>query len=83
MVKIKSSLPILFLSGKGDLIGDYGKGVIKSAEIMKSIGSIDVTVKLFENDRHELLNEIDRKDVYDYIISWIEQKCKLYNIKNK
>ena len=83
LVKIKSSLPILFLSGKGDLIGDYGKGVIKSAEIMKSIGSIDVTVRLFENDRHELLNEIDRKDVYEYIISWIEQKCKLYNIKNK
>lgn len=41
---------------------------------MKKIGSVDVTVKLFENDRHELLNEIDRKDVYDYIINWIEQK---------
>ena len=84
VVKIKSTLPILFLSGKNDLVGDYGKGVIKSAEIMKNIGSIDVTVKLFENDRHELLNEIDRNDVYNFIINWTEQKCKLFESrKNK
>ena len=81
VVKVKRNLPILFLSGNNDIVGDYGKGVITSAEIMKKIGSIDVTVKLFENDRHELLNEIDRKEVYDYIINWIEQKCKLFEDK--
>ena len=81
IVKVKSSLPILFLSGKCDLVGNYGKGVIKSAEIMKNIGSIDVTLKLIENDRHELLNEIDRKDIYNYILNWIEQKCKIYENK--
>ena len=78
IVKIKSTLPILFLSGKEDIVGQKGKGVIKSAEIMKKIGSIDVSVKLFENDRHEVLNEIDRKDVYNYILNWIEQKTKLF-----
>jgi alpha-beta hydrolase superfamily lysophospholipase len=81
VVKVKRNLPILFLSGKNDLVGDYGKGVITSAEVMKKIGSVDVTVKLFENDRHELLNEIDRKDVYNYIVNWIEQKCKLFEDK--
>ena len=83
IVKVKSTLPILFLSGKCDLVGDYGKGVIKSAEIMRNIGSIDVTVKLFENDRHELLCELDRNDVYNYILNWVEQKCELFKIKNK
>ena len=81
IVKVKSNLPILFLSGKCDLVGNYGKGVIKSAEIMKNIGSIDVTLKLIENDRHELLNEIDRKDIYIYILNWIEQKSKIYENK--
>jgi alpha-beta hydrolase superfamily lysophospholipase len=83
IVKVKSTLPILFLSGKCDLVGDYGKGVIKSAEIMKNLGSIDVTVKLFEKDRHELLMEIDRKDIYNYIINWVDQKCKKVNLKIK
>ena len=81
IVKVKSNLPILFLSGKCDLVGNYGKGVIKSAEIMRSMGSIDVTLKLIDNDRHELLNEIDRKDIYIYILNWIEQKCKVYENK--
>ena len=81
IVKVKSSLPILFLSGKCDLVGNYGKGVIKSAEIMRNIGSIDVTLKLIENDRHELLNEIDRNEIYDYILKWIEQKCQKFEIK--
>ena len=81
IVKVKSNLPILFLSGKCDLVGNYGKGVIKSAEIMRNIGSIDVTLKLIDNDRHELLNEIDRKDIYIYILNWIEQKSKIYENK--
>ena len=81
IVKVKSNLPILFLSGKCDLVGNYGKGVIKSAEIMRNMGSIDVTLKLIDNDRHELLNEIDRKDIYIYILNWIEQKSKIYENK--
>ena len=81
IVKVKSNLPILFISGKCDLVGNYGKGVIKSAEIMRSMGSIDVTLKLIDNDRHELLNEIDRKDIYIYILNWIEQKSKIYENK--
>ena len=81
IVKVKSNLPILFLSEKCDFVGNYGKGVIKSAEIMRSMGSIDVTLKLIDNDRHELLNEIDRKDIYIYILNWIEQKSKIYENK--
>jgi hypothetical protein len=81
IVKVKSNLPILFLSGKCDLVGNYGKVVIKSAEIMRNMGSIDVTLKLIDNDRHELLNEIDRKDIYIYILNWIEQKSKIYENK--
>ncbi len=81
IVKVKSNLPILFLSGKCDLVGNYGKGVIKSAEIMRSMGSIDVTLKLIDNDRHELLNEIDRKDIYIYILNWNKKKSKIYENK--
>ena len=75
LVKIKKDLPILFISGSCDPVGDNGKGVEKIYKLVKSLGSIDVTIKLFENDRHELLKEIDKKDVYEYIKVWIEKKC--------
>ena len=75
LVKIKKDLPILFISGSCDPVGDNGKGVEKIYKLVKSLGSIDVTLKFFENDRHELLKEIDKKDVYEYIKVWIEKKC--------
>ena len=48
---------------------------------MRNLGSIDVTLKLVENDRHELLYEIDRKEIYDYILNWIEEKYEKFESK--
>ena len=79
LAKIKKDLPIVFLSGDSDPVGDCGKGVKKIYDLVKSLGSIDVSMKLFENDRHELLLEIDKKDVYEYINVWIEKKCLANN----
>ena len=30
-------------------------------------------MKLYENDRHEILNELDRQDVYEDILKWFEE----------
>ena len=75
LIKIKKDLPILFISGDCDPVGDYGRGVKKIFDLMKTVGTIDVTMKLLEKDRHELLMEIDKDDVYEYIKVWIEKKC--------
>ncbi len=69
---IPKSLPILFVSGDKDPVGDFGKGVSKSYEIYKAAGIEDVTLKLFKDDRHEILNELDRQDVYAYIKNWLD-----------
>ena len=79
LVKIKKDLPILFLSGDCDPVGDNGRGVKKIFDLVKNVGTLDVTMKLFEKDRHELLMEIDKDDVYEYIKVWIEKKCLLNN----
>ena len=73
-IKIRRDLPILFVSGQNDTFGNNGKGVEKCFNMMKSLGSLDVTMKLFKNDRHEILKEPDRIDVYEYIRIWIEKK---------
>ena len=69
--KIPKNLPIFIVSGEQDPVGDLGVGVKKVYEQMKKVGIQDVTYKLFENDRHEILNEPDKDDVYNEILSWL------------
>ena len=77
VAKINKDVPILFVSGDNDPVGNNGEGVKKSYEIMKLIGSLDVTMKLYENSRHEVLNELNRKEVYEYILKWLNEKTKI------
>ena len=81
VAKIKKDLPILFVSGDSDPVGDNGEGVKKSYEMMKMVGSTDVTMKLYKDYRHEVLNELNKEQVYEYIESWMEEKSLLFNKK--
>ena len=74
VARIKKDIPILFVSGDNDPVGKNGEGVKKSYEIMKLVGSVDVTLKLYEGSRHEVLNELNRKEVFEYILNWINEK---------
>ena len=81
--KIRKNLPILLTSGDCDPVGNNGKGVEKVYKLMKSVGILDVTMKLFEKDRHEILNEINRIEVFEYISNWLDEKTLSYgNIVN-
>lgn len=82
IIKVKKDLPILFVSGCCDPVGNNGEGVRKSYEMMKMVGSLDITMKLYENDRHEVLNELNRDEVYEYIRTWLDEKTLLYNKNN-
>ena len=65
------SLPVFFVAGADDPVGDYGKGVKKAADMFQKAGMKQVTVKLYPTDRHEILNETDREQVYDDLYSWL------------
>ena len=69
--KIRKDLPILFISGKEDPVGNLGRGVEDAYNKFLDAGVNDIDIKLFENDRHEILNETDRDEVYEYILNWI------------
>jgi len=74
VAKMNKDIPILFVSGDNDPVGNNGEGVKKAYEIMKLIGSVDVTLKLYEGGRHEVLNELNRDEVYEYILNWVNEK---------
>ena len=69
----KTNLPLLLMSGDMDPVGNYGKGVVKSAEKYKDIG-FDVQLKLYKEGRHEMLNEINRNEVFGDIIAWLDAR---------
>ncbi len=73
---IPSKLPVLLLSGEDDPVGDYGKAVRQLYMIYKRRGIKDLSIKLYPKDRHEVLNEIDRKEVYEYLYHWINKRIK-------
>lgn len=70
--KMPKDLPVLFVAGKEDPVGDYGQGVEKAYRSFQDIGMKNVRMKLYEGDRHELLNESVRKKVYEDIYQWIK-----------
>ena len=72
--KVRKDLPILFASGSEDPIGNFGEGVKKSYNLFKEAGIKDVTMKIYQDARHELLQEINRKEVFEYIKDWMEEK---------
>lgn len=72
--KIPKNLPVFFLSGADDPVGDYGRSVELAYRSYKEIGMENVQMKLYPDDRHELLNEVDKEDVYGDIYRWILQR---------
>ena len=69
--RIPKGLPVLFLSGDQDPVGGFGDGVEKAYQSMKHLGIQDIHMKLYPDDRHELVNEMDRYQVYQDILQWL------------
>jgi esterase/lipase len=70
-------MPILMLSGSKDPVGDYSKGVEEVYKKLKKSGHKNVTMKLYEGARHEILNETNRQEVYEDIINWLNEKVEI------
>lgn len=75
LIGMRKSLPILITSGSVDPVGGK-KACEKLNAQYKRYGIDDVTLKLWENDRHEILNELDKSDVYQYIYNWLKSKIQ-------
>ncbi|HIF5066806.1 TPA: lysophospholipase, partial [Clostridioides difficile] len=65
--KVPLDIPIYIISGDKDPIGKNGKGVLRLRDRYIKLGVKDVTCKLYKDGRHELLNEINREEVFEDI----------------
>ncbi len=74
--KINTSLPILIISGEDDPFGNYGKGVRAVYRKLKKAGVKDLTIRLYNGGRHELLFERNKEVVVKNTLDWIEDKLE-------
>ncbi len=65
-------LPILLISGKDDVLGEYGEGPKRVEQMYKKAGVKDVSLILYENARHNLMQDIEHKLAFKDVANWME-----------
>ena len=75
MDKMDADLPVFFIAGDQDPVGDMGKGVRKAHDCFKKAGIRDRSIKLYHGLRHEILNEASRQYVYRDVLDWLEARA--------
>lgn len=79
--KVKNkNLAILSLNGVDDDVTGGKKGLEKSLGILKSVGYVNINLKIYENMKHEVLNESNNMEVYKDIGNFFNGYDKFYKI---
>ncbi len=72
--RIPKDLPVLMISGALDPVGANTAAVNLLAQRYQAQGIRNLTVKFYENARHELLNETNRDEVQKFILDWLDER---------
>ena len=73
---LQKDLPLLLVSGACDPVGGYGKGVKKLADRLRAAGMRNLSLSLYPEMRHEILNEISYQTVWSDLLAWIQNYIK-------
>ena len=74
VAQMPKDLPLLFLAGDADPVGERGKGVERAVQSLRDAGVQNIEVKFYPGARHELLVETNRREVFADIADWIEKQ---------
>lgn len=70
--QMNKKIPVYFISGSDDPVGNMSKGVKKTYDAFKKAGMKDVQIQLYPGLRHEILNEKENQIVYEDILNWLQ-----------
>ena len=71
---MRKDLPVFFIAGGDDPVGSYGKGIRQAVEAFRKAGMRDVSVRIYPLCRHEILNEINKDEIFEDVAQWLEKK---------
>lgn len=69
--KMNRNLPVFFIAGGDDPVGNYGKGVWHAADAFQRAGMQQVSVRVYPLCRHEILHEINKEEIYEDVVQWL------------
>jgi alpha-beta hydrolase superfamily lysophospholipase len=73
MANVRSDLPLYVLEGGADPVaGPESALVVALVERYRAAGLADLTLKIYPDARHEILNETNRADVIADIVAWLD-----------
>jgi alpha-beta hydrolase superfamily lysophospholipase len=67
---IPTELPVYIFAGSDDPVGNYGKGPLALLKRLKASGLKEVTLNIYEGNRHECLNETNRSEVVNDLMKF-------------
>jgi len=73
---MRKDLPVFFIAGGDDPVGSYGKGIHQAASAFRKVGMTDVSVRIYPLCRHEILNEINKEDIFADVAQWLDKELK-------
>jgi alpha-beta hydrolase superfamily lysophospholipase len=71
MKKIRKELPVYVVSGSADPVGDMGESPASLIVAYRHAGISDLESVLYPDARHETLNETNRDEVEESLLSWL------------
>lgn len=77
LTAMNKALPVFFIAGGDDPVGSYGKAIPQAVAAFQKAGMQDVSSKVYPLGRHEILNEINKEEVYQDVWAWICQKVTI------
>ena len=75
--RIPQEKPLYVFGGTADTSVECGEGLRRLASAYREAGLRDVTLKLWPDARHEVLNEVNREEVVSDLVAWAATKCGL------
>jgi alpha-beta hydrolase superfamily lysophospholipase len=69
--KVRTDLPIYIFSGSDDPIGQRLEGVRALVDRYRSAGITSIAHDFYPGGRHEMLHELNRRDVFTNLLVWI------------
>ncbi|WP_312636739.1 alpha/beta hydrolase [Oscillibacter sp.] len=69
--KMNLSTPVLFVSGEEDPVGERGRGARRAYRSFQRAGVRDTELRLYPGARHEILNDVCRREVCRDLADWL------------
>jgi len=74
---LKKQLPILFIVGQDDPCADVATGFKKSLNNLSKVGYEKIEAIIYQNMRHEIFNEREKKTVFRDVLTWFNKQIML------